>query len=470
MKAPLFNVLVRTSGRPLYFADCIRSIRQQTYPRVRILVSADDAETAAYVEETEGVEGFRVEPTDPEPDTRPRPMCVPFPPNLYFNCLLKEVQEGVVIFLDDDDAFLDPHALSSLADSFQEGADLVLWRVQMSRNWFVPDEAYAGKPPVFCQITSCGFATDHTLFDTVKWTGWKGGDFHLAEQLYAEASTPCHLDLVLTGMQDQVALPGFGHRLDKCNTNLQRKKWLETLGFCPPVPVFTSDEAHRFLRDVPVPDQSGAGDWQKGLALGSERVFEVAVHPRILERVRVFLGPNVLLWGATMISKPPDESLDWHSDVDSSALPKGKALNVWVALQGAGLQSGLDLISFTQDPARPYQQVLAEDGQKKRVRAMARSEHDSVRIHQPELRDGEAVFFDGNLWHASRNHSQETQVALLLQYATPETPIRIAEGNPLDWPFRRLETPLPPTILVCGEDNTGVNHVVPAPLPVNAAL
>jgi quercetin dioxygenase-like cupin family protein len=78
--------------------------------------------------------------------------------------------------------------------------------------------------------------------------------------------------------------------------------------------------------------------------------------------------------------------------------------------------------------------------------------------------DGEAVFFDGRLWHGTHNVSRRTRRALLLQYAAPESSIRVPDLSYPDWPFRQLDSPHPPCLIVRGSARVGSNRVVPAPL------
>ena len=85
-----------------------------------------------------------------------------------------------------------------------------------------------------------------------------------------------------------------------------------------------------------------------------------------------------------------------------------------------------------------------------------------------EMGDGEAVVFDGNLWHSSNNVSTGTRHALLLQFATSDTMIRIPDLNYLDWPFFHFTLPRPPCLLLRGSAEMGVNRIVPAPLAVNS--
>jgi ectoine hydroxylase-related dioxygenase (phytanoyl-CoA dioxygenase family) len=80
-------------------------------------------------------------------------------------------------------------------------------------------------------------------------------------------------------------------------------------------------------------------------------------------------------------------------------------------------------------------------------------------IVQPEMRDGQAIVFDGRLWHASHNTEEKPRAALLLQYAALGTPILIPDYRHLEWPFRIVSTS-PRSVLVSGKGNAGA----PAPI------
>src|SRR5262249_9285940 len=83
---------------------------------------------------------------------------------------------------------------------------------------------------------------------------------------------------------------------------------------------------------------------------------------------------------------------------------------------------------------------------------------------EPDLRNGQALFFDGRLWHGSLNtRASGRRRALLLQYAAAEVPIRIPDFRHLDWPFVFLSTPLPPVIAVTGKANRRINRITNPP-------
>ena len=100
---------------------------------------------------------------------------------------------------------------------------------------------------------------------------------------------------------------------------------------------------------------------------------------------------------------------------------------------------------------------------------LAREREPEATLIQPDMRNGEALFFDGRLWHGSDNRRRAGErVALIFQYAAAHRPVRIPDFSQLDWPFRFRAEPRPPVILVRGSDRAAVNRVVTSPPPLSA--
>jgi len=79
---------------------------------------------------------------------------------------------------------------------------------------------------------------------------------------------------------------------------------------------------------------------------------------------------------------------------------------------------------------------------------------------QPDMSDGQALLFDGRLWHGSHNGADRPRAALVLQYAAAGTPVVIPDFSQLEWPFRSTSVE-PPSIMVAGKSKSG--NVVPPP-------
>jgi len=240
-------------------------------------------------------------------------------------------------------------------------------------------------------------------------------------------------------------------------------------GFRGPVRVLSKEECRRFLRAVDLRPQ-GALDWEKGLAATSRSYYEVATQPAILDVVSELLGGDVILWGASIQRRVPKAVHPWHSDIETSD-PSCRTVSVWIGLEHTTPASSLLVLSGSHRFGVTVQEARQEHGRGRddadldELVSWARERDPSSELVRIATTDGDAVFFDGRLWHGTHNVSRRTRRALLLQYAAPDSSIRIPDLSYLDWPFRQLEWPRPPCLIVRGSARVGSNRVVPAPLP-----
>ena len=173
---PVVNILVRTSKRPKYFDECIRTIEAQTYKNVNIFVSDDGFAdyTIPYK-----VYPIKVKRKNDIKRVQKDNYGIPFPANLYFNEMHKYVKSGIVIYLDDDDIFTDKNALKDIVKEYKKGNDLILWRVKIGTNYIPSDENF-GK--IVCRdISGIGAAIDHKLL--IDWEGYKLGDYRILKEI-----------------------------------------------------------------------------------------------------------------------------------------------------------------------------------------------------------------------------------------------------------------------------------------------
>jgi len=242
------------------------------------------------------------------------------------------------------------------------------------------------------------------------------------------------------------------------------RETFEHEGFLGPVRVLSGDECRRFLASANRSTEP-ALTWHKGRAASSRVFFELATRPAIVERVASLLGKDVMLWGANLVDRPAGMAHPWHSDIESSG-PAGRTVSVWIGLENTTRASSLQLVprshrfGVTVQEERKRLGKRREDTTSEDIVAWARRREPQSGLVVPEMGDGEAIFFDGRLWHGTNNLSRKTRRALLLQYSTPDAVIRIPDPYVLDWPFRQVEHPRPPCILVRGTDTGGVNRIV----------
>ncbi len=240
-------------------------------------------------------------------------------------------------------------------------------------------------------------------------------------------------------------------------------------GFAGPVPVLSSSECRHLLQMFNKGRLRSPLDWPKGFAASSPAFYEIGTHPSILEVVTALLGKDILLWGASWVSRSPDEIHHWHTDIESCS-SEGRTIGVWVGIENCSSDSCLSMISYSHLFGAPVQRIRhefrkgREETSTDDIIRWAQIRDRRAGLQTPEIRNGNALFFDGRLWHYSHNHSTRKRHALLLQYSTPDTVIRIPAPNQLDWPFNYLNQPKPPCVIVKGSDGFGVNRIVKAPV------
>jgi hypothetical protein len=229
--------------------------------------------------------------------------------------------------------------------------------------------------------------------------------------------------------------------------------------------------AHLFTKRVPAP-----ADWRKGRFATDRLVYDIATRPPLLARIARLIGSNVVLWGADVVKRSPGQVHPWHSDIEA-ADPNGGFLTVWIGLKNTSRESALQMIAGSHLFGEPIQQVAERYGAARgevsaeTVLAWARKRNADAAFVLPAMQDGEALLFDGRLWHGSDNaRSDGDRIALLLQYARADKPVRMPDFAQLEWPFRFFQSPRPPVILVRGRAAEDVNRLVLPPLPYSKAL
>jgi|GEM_PF-679213 len=208
-------------------------------------------------------------------------------------------------------------------------------------------------------------------------------------------------------------------------------------GYLGPVRLFTGPQCGLILRHFREVAQGEAKD----LAVRHRFFHDVATRPQIRELLRPLLGEDIVLWGASVVERDPGQKHACHTDIESS-LPEGGFVSIWIGLEGTSRDSALRLVTGSHKVGRPLQQEA-------HMRSVARGEATDAMLLdwcreadvqaemiQPDMADGDALIFDGRLWHGSDNCGQSRRSALLLQYARADVPIAIQQHGNVDWPFK----------------------------------
>jgi hypothetical protein len=226
-------------------------------------------------------------------------------------------------------------------------------------------------------------------------------------------------------------------------------------GYLGPVSVLDADECRSVAsylrrRDLPEPPA-----WDKGRAVTEPLLYELATRLAILEPVAEVLGDDIVLWGVSVASREPGRIHPWHSDIESSAAGGG-FVSVWIGIEGTTRHSSLQLIPGSHrydesvQEARARRDVGRAESTAETTLALARGRDAKAELLVPGMSNGQAIFFDGRLWHGTDNRSSDVRHALLVQFAAADRAVGIPDWTELDWPFRFRADVRPPVILVRG--------------------
>jgi mannose-6-phosphate isomerase-like protein (cupin superfamily) len=249
-------------------------------------------------------------------------------------------------------------------------------------------------------------------------------------------------------------------------------------GYVTPGRLFSSGECQSLLARLRQEQQRWLPlDWPKGWAATSAEFYALGAHDRILDLVTSLLGEDVVLWGASLLNWRPGYVHPWHTDIESSS-PTGETVSVWIGLADANPQASLKVAPYSHRFGMTVQQLTQAKGADPRsvsdaeLASWARDRDRRSGVVPVDNAGGEALLFDGRLWHGSHNLARRTRSAVLLQYASARTAIRIPlRGGGLRelgdhdvvWPFTSYQVPKPPCIVVSGRDGQALNRLVPGP-------
>ena len=194
---------------------------------------------------------------------------------------------------------------------------------------------------------------------------------------------------------------------------------------------------------------------------GVDALLECATHPDILDMVEQVLGPDLILWGSQVFSKPPGDgmAIPWHQDGQYWPIRPLRNVTVWVAIDAATVANGCLRVvpgthragllphDATDDPDLALNQGLRDV--------------DEARAYDVELEPGQVSLHDVMLIHGSNaNRSGQRRCGYAIRYMPATSlfdrslpPTRIAHNQVLDYAQR-------PIWLARGQDRAGNDFTV----------
>jgi ectoine hydroxylase-related dioxygenase (phytanoyl-CoA dioxygenase family) len=195
--------------------------------------------------------------------------------------------------------------------------------------------------------------------------------------------------------------------------------------------------------------------WSKSLHILSSEVAAMGRSEEFSPFIQELLGPDILLWGAQLVGKPPGEAHRWHVDIEHRAWD---GVTFWLPLSNVSQESTIKFIPgshhFDSMPQSLPKEVDLENDQA--LLDAIREAHPMANVVSMDIKPGEFVLFAGRTWHSTMNRSKLTRKALIFQYCRPDARVRI----PLNFVIPTLWSPDQPwVLLIRGEDRYGINHI-----------
>lgn len=214
------NVIIRTSGRPNYFKDCVDSVKALYTPdEIKFHITIDDYKDLEYVKENLNGYDYNYYLIDRE---KVEKICEnikiirrPRLENYYFN-IIKPFLKGWCFYLDDDDKNISKINVKKL-----DSNKIYIARAIVNGRE-LPNSKNFGRNVVINDIsTLCIICHSSKIVD---WTPQCGGDYYFISEMYKKYEC-VWVDEVLSSVQDHL---GKGSRIDKKNyTHMEKNKLLE---------------------------------------------------------------------------------------------------------------------------------------------------------------------------------------------------------------------------------------------------
>ena len=205
------NILTRTSGRPNYFKENVESVKSQNYPHINHIVCADDDKSFEYASNLVS-KVIRVSGREKKKEYG----IMHSPYNLYCNNLMDEVDDGWIMFLDDDTVFVSEDVVVQIMNQQLNPNDLVIWKGNIQGK-VVPSYSY-GRGIALGDIDSFCFMFHSKHKWAAQWDEVKESDFRVAFKLSRILNIKW-IDVVVARTNNDSSVHyagvGFGDRKDK---------------------------------------------------------------------------------------------------------------------------------------------------------------------------------------------------------------------------------------------------------------
>ena len=194
------NILIRTSNRAECFKKCIESILNQNYENYQIFICYDKKESLDYLTKYENypqISFFYVEEKSKEK----------YKFNLYCNQLLGKVNDGYIIFLDDDDILIGNRTFE-IINWYLASNKMIIWNFLRPDKLVFPKDL--NKELILGEIDTSSICFHHSLKSLSKWGDKQYGDYHFYKHIFNQCKEKIFIDYVLTTTQFNNKIGNYG--------------------------------------------------------------------------------------------------------------------------------------------------------------------------------------------------------------------------------------------------------------------
>jgi len=232
------------------------------------------------------------------------------------------------------------------------------------------------------------------------------------------------------------------------------------LGFMLFGPILTRDELGGLRRHV---DEMVAnlpeGKRPEGMNMphpDDPYLLELCRHPRILDVIEQFLGPDIVLFASHIICKPGGDGqpVPWHQDSTYWPLDPMRVMTLWLAVDDSTVENGcMRVIPRSHVHGALKHQNVENPGAKVLHLEVGTAQFDESSAVDLEMKAGECSFHEPDLVHGSNpNHSPTRRCGYTIRYMPASARLNLEPGF---WENH-------PLYLVHGRD-PGVNALMPDP-------
>ena len=186
----MINILIRTSKRPKSFKRLYESIKKQSSINYKLHISYDNEDDLDYLSNYDDILLYKMNINEILSKytfkERPNTAYTEFPYNLYLNELNNNIDNGWIIYIDDDNYIDDGNFLKKINYIIESNDEntLIFWKYKVG-NLIVPSYPISrDNPPIINNIDTSCICFNYKWKEYILWDKWKGSDFRIINKLF----------------------------------------------------------------------------------------------------------------------------------------------------------------------------------------------------------------------------------------------------------------------------------------------